>query len=59
MIVPAILSGILTVWKVDLGNASRVVVVAGLTGATGVSATIRRSPMLGSTCSLVMGLDKE
>ena len=32
---PAILPDILTAWKVNLGNASRVVVVAELVGATG------------------------
>ncbi len=35
MIAPAILPDILTAWKVNLGNASRVVVVAELVGATG------------------------
>jgi Aldehyde dehydrogenase family/Binding-protein-dependent transport system inner membrane component len=35
MIAPAILPGILTAWKVNLGNAARVVVVAELVGATG------------------------
>jgi NitT/TauT family transport system permease protein len=35
MIMPAILPDILTAWKVNLGNASRVVVVAELVGATG------------------------
>ena len=35
MIVPAVLPDILTAWKVNLGNASRVVVVAELVGATG------------------------
>jgi NitT/TauT family transport system permease protein len=35
LIVPAILPEILTAWKVNLGNASRVVVVAELVGATG------------------------
>ena len=35
MIVPAILPEILTAWKVNLGNASRVVVVAELVGASG------------------------
>jgi NitT/TauT family transport system permease protein len=35
MIIPAILPEILTAWKVNLGNASRVVVVAELVGATG------------------------
>ena len=35
MIIPAILPDILTAWKVNLGNASRVVVVAELVGATG------------------------
>jgi NitT/TauT family transport system permease protein len=35
LIVPAILPDILTAWKVNLGNASRVVVVAELVGATG------------------------
>jgi NitT/TauT family transport system permease protein len=33
--VPTILPGILTAWKVNLGNAARVVVVAELVGATG------------------------
>jgi ABC-type nitrate/sulfonate/bicarbonate transport system permease component len=32
---PAVLPGVLTSWKVNLGNASRVVVVAELVGATG------------------------
>ena len=35
MIFPAVLPDILTAWKVNLGNASRVVVVAELVGATG------------------------
>lgn len=35
MILPAVLPEILTAWKVNLGNASRVVVVAELVGATG------------------------
>jgi NitT/TauT family transport system permease protein len=35
MIVPSILPDIMTAWKVNLGNASRVVVVAELVGATG------------------------
>ena len=35
MILPAILPEILTAWKVNLGNASRVAVVAELVGATG------------------------
>lgn len=35
MILPAVLPDILTAWKVNLGNASRVVVVAELVGATG------------------------
>lgn len=35
MILPSILPDILTSWKVNLGNASRVVVVAELVGATG------------------------
>src|SRR4029077_19983067 len=35
MIAPAILPELLTAWKVNLGNASRVVVVAELVGATG------------------------
>ena len=35
MITPAVLPDILTAWKVNLGNASRVVVVAELVGATG------------------------
>jgi ABC-type nitrate/sulfonate/bicarbonate transport system permease component len=34
-VVPTVLPGILTAWKVNLGNASRVVVVAELVGATG------------------------
>jgi ABC-type nitrate/sulfonate/bicarbonate transport system permease component len=33
--VPTIMPGILTAWKVNLGNAARVVVVAELVGATG------------------------
>jgi NitT/TauT family transport system permease protein len=35
MVFPAILPEILTAWKVNIGNASRVVVVAELVGATG------------------------
>ncbi len=35
LIWPTVLPGILTAWKVNLGNASRVVVVAELVGATG------------------------
>jgi len=35
LIWPAVLPGILTAWKVNLGNAARVVVVAELVGATG------------------------
>jgi NitT/TauT family transport system permease protein len=35
MILPSVLPEILTSWKVNLGNASRVVVVAELVGATG------------------------
>jgi len=35
MVLPAILPDILTAWKVNLGNAARVVVVAELVGATG------------------------
>lgn len=35
MILPAVLPDILTAWRVNLGNASRVVVVAELVGATG------------------------
>ena len=35
MILPAVLPDIMTAWKVNLGNASRVVVVAELVGATG------------------------
>jgi NitT/TauT family transport system permease protein len=35
MILPSILPDIMTAWKVNLGNASRVVVVAELVGATG------------------------
>ncbi|MYZ47272.1 ABC transporter permease [Propylenella binzhouense] len=35
MVLPAVLPEILTAWKVNLGNAARVVVVAELVGATG------------------------
>lgn len=35
LVLPSLLPGILTAWKVNLGNASRVVVVAELVGATG------------------------
>ncbi len=35
LIVPTIVPGILTAWKVNIGNAARVVVVAELVGATG------------------------
>jgi NitT/TauT family transport system permease protein len=35
LIVPTIVPGILTAWKINLGNAARVVVVAELVGATG------------------------
>lgn len=35
LIVPTIVPGILTAWKVNVGNAARVVVVAELVGATG------------------------
>lgn len=35
LIVPTIVPGILTAWKVNLGNSARVVVVAELVGATG------------------------
>ena len=35
LIVPTIIPGILTAWKVNVGNAARVVVVAELVGATG------------------------
>ena len=35
MILPAVLPDVLTSWKVNLGNAARVVVVAELVGATG------------------------
>ena len=35
LVLPSVLPGILTAWKVNLGNASRVVVVAELVGATG------------------------
>jgi len=35
MILPSVLPEVLTAWKVNLGNASRVVVVAELVGATG------------------------
>lgn len=34
LIIPTVVPGILTAWKVNLGNASRVVVVAELVGAT-------------------------
>jgi NitT/TauT family transport system permease protein len=35
MILPSVLPEVLTAWKVNLGNAARVVVVAELVGATG------------------------
>ena len=35
LVIPTVVPGILTAWKVNLGNASRVVVVAELVGATG------------------------
>jgi ABC-type nitrate/sulfonate/bicarbonate transport system permease component len=35
LIIPSVLPDVLTAWKVNLGNASRVVVVAELVGATG------------------------
>ena len=35
VVLPTVVPGILTAWKVNLGNASRVVVVAELVGATG------------------------
>jgi NitT/TauT family transport system permease protein len=35
LIVPTIVPGILTAWKINLGNSARVVVVAELVGATG------------------------
>lgn len=35
LIFPSVLPDILTAWKINLGNASRVVVVAELVGATG------------------------
>jgi NitT/TauT family transport system permease protein len=35
LILPTVIPGILTAWKVNLGNAARVVVVAELVGATG------------------------
>jgi ABC-type nitrate/sulfonate/bicarbonate transport system permease component len=35
LVMPTIVPGILTAWKVNLGNAARVVVVAELVGATG------------------------
>ena len=35
LIIPTVVPGILTAWKVNLGNAARVVVVAELVGATG------------------------
>jgi len=49
LIWPAVLPGILTSWKVNLGNASRVVVVAELVGATGGSAI---SCCCNSSCSI-------
>lgn len=35
MVVPAVMPDVITAWRVNLGNASRVVVVAELVGATG------------------------
>jgi ABC-type nitrate/sulfonate/bicarbonate transport system permease component len=35
LVLPTIVPGMLTAWKVNLGNAARVVVVAELVGATG------------------------
>ncbi len=35
LVLPTVMPGILTAWKVNLGNAARVVVVAELVGATG------------------------
>ena len=35
LVLPAVMPGILTAWRVNLGNAARVVVVAELVGATG------------------------
>src|SRR3970282_1444923 len=35
LILPTVVPGMLTAWKVNLGNAARVVVVAELVGATG------------------------
>jgi ABC-type nitrate/sulfonate/bicarbonate transport system permease component len=35
LVLPTVVPGILTAWKVNLGNASRVAVVAELVGATG------------------------
>jgi NitT/TauT family transport system permease protein len=35
LVLPTVVPGILTAWKVNIGNASRVVVVAELVGATG------------------------
>jgi len=35
LVLPTVVPGILTAWKINLGNASRVVVVAELVGATG------------------------
>ena len=61
MILPAILPDILTAWKVNLGNASRVVVVAELVGATGgvgyelaaAAAVVRHGGALAWTLQLV------
>jgi len=47
LVVPAVVPGILTAWKVNLGNASRVVVVAELVGATsGVGYQLLQSQQL-------------
>jgi len=47
LVVPTVVPGILTAWKVNLGNASRVVVVAELVGATsGVGYELLQSQQL-------------
>jgi NitT/TauT family transport system permease protein len=45
LIVPTIVPGILTAWKVNLGNAARVVVVAELVGATGGYQLLRQQQL--------------
>src|SRR4051794_31967955 len=49
LIVPTIVPGILTAWKINLGNAARVVVVAELVGATGGGGhgILRPQPVVG------------